>query len=239
MKAPFKFADLNDIKNNIKNRKTTTRERNTKRINSKISYGFTPVNKGLLKKKFTFIQASSQINKNVVSKTSKFERMTNMRKILGYQGGVKNESTYKKVYMVNETRMKSPSLMDIDLPSRKKAKQISFHQFTEESPSKSQTSIKRTRFAEDNVVSIQSGTEEGTSEENEISKSFHQNAKKWKSFHGMRDKNKTSEFTQKPMTNKELENDSSLCSSGSEIDIYTNKMIFESGLMPIFSKPTK
>jgi hypothetical protein len=81
-----------------------------KKANTKMSYGFTPINKGGINSfNRGFIgKDKAATGKTVISSMSKFDNKVNMRKILGYNAGKGDNATYKKVITIKKANQ-SPS----------------------------------------------------------------------------------------------------------------------------------
>ena len=173
------------------NEQPNIRRKNSKKKSMKVSYGFTPMNRDLLKNNLgdddSKVDSSKGTNR-VIKNKSKFEQMVKKRKIINFDQGKQPKSTYKKIIMIKEN-IKSPSLKELDLPSQKQKNRISFLMPENNSP-KSSVSAKQSNEVQDQITSIKSGIEDDESSDNEISKSFHQNAKKWKSFAMSRSKSR-------------------------------------------------
>lgn len=204
-----------------------------RRRNTKISYGFTPLNKQIINKTAFFAKNATENSKNrsgtVIKSKSKIDQMVSMRKIINFKEKKNyNKSTYKKVIMVKRTQ--SPSLQESELPNQSNSKATFSFPWNQSEGQKFKSSLKEGRHSlpvyekdtEQEMVSFQA---DSSVKENTLESESQKNLKQIRS--------KTQVF---PKVQKVISESSSLRSSSLEVDNHLKKLISRSQLRPIYNK---
>lgn len=188
------------------------------RISSRVSYGFTPLSN---KNQYgSFFQKNPQIeNSKAVKNLPKFENTMNVCKKVSPEKNKGMQPSYSKFITVSKPQ---DSIKKQHVRTKESKQTISFVRPHDRSQPISQ-------IPSDLNGTIQSGSDEESSY-NEISKSFHQNAKMWKSMAGRSKRKSTLEKIPKDGSS------SSNFSSSEDSDNFLKEMIVSSGLMPVIGR---